>query len=183
MRTTILTFGLLSLVLLGGCGQKKYAMEVNDARDSLERNFPEQAEVRLARARQIAEEYDLDESPEATLLAAEARIQLDDLATAGQLAQSVADTNVPGTRVRAQAEEVLAKVAIRRGDFRSAITHLAQADRSYTAPAERRRIADLIHLVDGLRAYGRGKTALADEHWGAISDAKLRVAIEANRSH
>ena len=183
MRYTLLTVGLLAVVLLGGCGQKKYAMEVNGARDSLERNFPEQAEVRLARARQIAEEHRLDESPEAALLAAEARIQLDDLAAARQLAESVAADNVPGTRVRAQAEEVLAKVAIRRGDFRTAMTHLAQADRSYSDPSDRRRVADLIHLVEGLRAYGRGKTTLADEHWGAISDPKLRVAIEASRSH
>lgn len=182
MKARILFTGLLAIGVLAGCGgQEKYALEVRGARDSLERNFPEKAEVHLARAQKLAEKYDLVPSPDATLLKAEARIQLKDLATAEALATGVAETYVPGTRPRAQSEEILGKIAIRRGDFRGAMYHLVQADRSYESSGDKQRVADLLLLVQGLEAYGRGQMTVARQTWEKISDPKLRVAIDTRR--
>jgi tetratricopeptide (TPR) repeat protein len=182
MNARIWLTGLIALGVLAGCGgQEKYALEVRSARDSLERNFPEKAEVHLARADQLAEKYDLVPAPDATLLKAEARIQLKDLATAEALAAGVAEEYVPGTRPRAQAEEILGKIAIRRGDFRGAMHHLVQADRSYESAGDKQRVADLLLLAGGLEAYGRGQMAEARRTWEKISDPRLRVAIDVRR--
>jgi hypothetical protein len=182
MNARIWLTGLLALGVLAGCGgQEKYALEVRGARDSLERNFPEKAEVHLARADKLAEKYDLVPSTDATLLKAEARIQLRDLATAEALATGVAEQHVPGQRPRAQAEEILGKIAIRRGNFTGAMHHLAQADRSYESAGDKQRVADLVLLVQGLQAYGRGEMDQARRRWESISDPKLRVAINVRR--
>jgi len=176
MIATVVLAGMLI-----GCGaQTKYDLELRHAHGALEADFPELADTHLNKADKIAADRDLPPDGRATLLRAEARLQRDDPVGARELAQAVAENHVPGTRRRAQAEEILAKADIRQGFFAEARGHLVEADRSYTAEPDKRRVADLFHLVHGLEAYARGQTAQAKEHWRAISDPELKVSISMN---
>lgn len=167
--------------LLAGCGgQKAYNLELRNAHGALQAGFPELAETHLGKAGKIAADRKLPPDGRAMLLLAEARLQNDEPDTARALAQQVAETHVPGTRRRAQAEEVIAKADIRQGRFGEAREHLIEADRSYTAEPDHRRVADLLHLVRGLEAYARGQTTEARQHWRAIDDAELKLSISMN---
>ena len=167
--------------LLAGCGaQAKYNGELYNAHGALEADFPELADKHLDKADRIAADRKLKPDGRATLLRAEARLQRDDPVGARELAQQVAENHVPGTRRRAQAEEILAKADIRQGLFAEAREHLVEADRSYTAEPDKHRVTDLLHLVDGLEAYARGQTAEAKTHWRAISDPELKLSISMN---
>ena len=167
--------------LLVGCGaQQKYDLELRHAHGALQADFPELAERHLDKADELAAENEATPDDRATLLRAEARLQDDDPIGARELAQAVAENNVPGTRRRAQAEEILAKADIRQGRFIEARGHLSEADRSYASEADKLRVSDLVHLLDGLEAYARGQTREARQHWRAIDDQDLRVSISAN---
>lgn len=167
--------------LLVGCGgQKKYDLELRHAHGALQADFPELAETHLDTADTLAAKGKLAPDGRATLLRAEARLQDDDPVGARELAQAVAETHVPGTRRRAQAEEILAKADIRQGRFAEARGHLDEAHRSYAFEPDRRRVGDLQHLVRGLDAYARGQTAEAREHWRAIGDPELKLSISMN---
>jgi len=166
--------------LLVGCGnQQKYDLELHRAHGALQADFPELADRHLDKADALAAKDKSQPDGRATLLRAEARLQRDDPIGARELAQAVADSNVPGTRRRAQAEEVIAKADIRQGRFIEARGHLSEADRSYTDEVDKHRIADLVHLVRGLEAYSRGQTRQAQEHWRAIDDPDLKVSLSA----
>jgi len=167
--------------MLIGCGsQTKYDLELQRAHGALEADFPELADKHLNAADEIAADRKITPDGRATLLRAEARLQRGDPVGARELAQAVADDHVPGTRRRAQAEEILAKADIRQGRFAAAREHLVEADRSYTAEEDTRRVMDLMHLVHGLEAFARGQTAEAKEHWRAITDPELKVSISMN---
>ena len=178
MKTRAMLTGFVALGLLAGCGtQKKYDLEVRDAHEALDADFPELAGGHLDKADEMAAKHRLSRSDEARLLRAEAHIQTGDLEQAELLAEAVADRNVPGTRPRAQAEEVLAKIAIRRGQFSLAQRRLDEADRGYKAEHDKQRVADLVRLVLGLEAYGQGKTPEARQHWQRIADPQLRASV------
>ena len=167
--------------VLAGCGtQKAYDLELRHAHGSLEADFPELAGKHLDQADKIAADRKINPDGRATLLRAEARLQSGDAAGAGELARAVANQHVPGTRRRAQAEEILAKADIRQGRFAEAREHLGEADRSYAHGPDKRRVADLEHLVRGLEAYARGRTAQAKQHWRAIDDPELKLSISMN---
>ncbi len=169
--------GLLAGLAAGCSPRKEYSLQLTQARESLVRQFPQQAEQHLDQAQTVAVKHSLKPTAEAALLRAEARLQQDDLVTARQLANRVADEFVPGTRQRGLAEEMLAKIAIRRGEFLAAEAHLLQAERSYEDPADRQRAGDLVHLVRGLIAFGRGQNLQAQRHWQSIMDPQLRQSI------
>ncbi len=167
--------------LLVGCGsQQKYDLELRHAHGALQADFPELADRHLDKADALAADDKATPDGRATLLRAESRLQRGDPVGARELAQAVTENHVPGTRRRAQAEEIIAKADIRQGRFVEARGHLNEADRSYTSEADKHRIADLLHLVRGLEAYSRGQTREAKEHWRAIDDPELKVSISAN---
>lgn len=167
--------------MLVGCGtQKRYDLELRHAHGALEADFPELAGKHLDKADKIAADRKLKPDGRATLLRAEARLAGGDAFGARELAQAVAEQHVPGTRRRAQAEEILAKADIRQGLFAEAREHLVEADRSYVWEPDKRRVSDLQHLVRGLEAYARGQTVQARQHWRAIDDSELKLSISMN---
>ena len=168
--------------LAAGCGtqQKKYDSELHSAHQALEADFPELAETHLDQADKIAAAGKVPRDGRAQLLRAEGRLQGGDAVGARALAQQVAENHVPGTRRRAQAEEILAKADIRQGRLAEAREHLAQADRSYTSQQDKTRVADLLRLVHGLEAYARGQTTEAREHWRTIEDPELKLSVSMN---
>ncbi len=173
---------LVAALLTAGCGaETEHALTVGKAQDALEARFPEKACEHLDEADQLARKHGLRAGEATAVLRCEAMIQQGDLAGARMLAEEVAGRNVPGTRERAQAEEILGKIDIRLGMFDAAIRHLNEADRSYDDGPDRRRVGDLIHLARGLRAYSDGETDAARGHWGSIRDAELRLAITSSR--
>ncbi len=171
---------VLAGMLVGCAGTRKYDLELRHAHGALEADFPELAETHLDKADSIATDRKLTPDGRATLLRAEARLQEGDPVGARELAQAVAENHVPGTRRRAQAEEVLAKADIRQGRFADARAHLTEAHRSYAFEPDRRRAGDLLHLVRGLEAYARGQVAEARDHWRAIDDPDLKLSISMN---
>ena len=168
--------------LAAGCGtqQKKYNMELHSAHQALEADFPELAEAHLDKADTIAAAGKLPNDGRAQLLRAEGRLQGGDAVGARALAQQVAENHVPGTRRRAQAEEILAKADIRQGRLDEAHGHLIEADRSYVSEPDKHRVANLLRLVRGLQAYARGLTSEAKEHWRTIDDPQLKLSISMN---
>lgn len=173
---------LAATLLLVGCGaEKEHALTVGKAQDALEARFPEKACEHLDEADALARKHRLSGGEDTAVLRCEAMIQQNDLAGARLLAEKIAGRNVPGTRGRARAEEILGKIDIRLGMFDAAIRHLNEADRSYQDGPDRRRVGDLIHLARGLRAYSDGETIAARGHWRSIRDAELRLAITSSR--
>ena len=180
MRANVLLTGLAMLALLAGCQDREaYNLELEHAQTALNQGFPEMADEHLTEADRIATKEEFKPVPAQRLLAAEVQIQLGDLDRAEQLALQVSREYVPGRVENAQAEEVLAKIDIRRGRFADALTHLNQAERSYKAEADKKRVADLIYLVRGFNAYGDGETRIAKAHWQNISDPEIRASVEA----
>ena len=178
MKHCVGIMALAALGLLAGCGaQTKYDLEIREAHVALGADFPELAGKHLDRADRIAAKNDLKPRPESALLRAEAHLRRGEVAEARAVARAVADRHVPGTRPRGQAEEVLAKVAIRQGRFAEARNHLDQAARSYRAEEDKRRVADLTLLVRGLQAYARGQVQTARQHWRRIADPELKSSV------
>ena len=167
--------------MLAGCGtQKAYDLELRHAHGALEADFPELAGKHLDKADKMAADRKITPDGRTTLLRAEVCLRSGDAAGAEQRARAVAKQYVPGTRRRAQAEEILAKADIRQGRFAEAREHLAEADRSYVHEPDKRRVADLEHLVRGLEAYALGRTAQAKQHWRAIDDPELKLSVSMN---
>ncbi|MFP4355568.1 MAG: hypothetical protein ACLFUJ_10650 [Phycisphaerae bacterium] len=172
---------VLSVAALAGCNaQKQHAMALEDAQVSLAEQFPERAQLQLDKADRIARENRLKTGIESQVLRAEALLQMGQVEQAQQIAQQIAADYVPGTIQRAQAEELLAKVAIRQGRFLDAQMNLSEADRSYTSPVDKARINDLLNLVRGLEAWSGGRTVAAKTHWDSIVDKDLRSSVLAH---
>ncbi len=179
MRIRTCMLALLAGTVLAGCqAQKAYDRQLVKAQRSLEMQLPEMAQRQIDKAQTIAAKNHLHTGPEAKLLLAEAHLQMGNLSGTEALAREVADEYVPGTISRARAEEILAKVALRQGDFLAATAHLNEAERGYNAPEDLQRTADLLHLVRGLEAYGDGNSTVAIGHWNNISDPAIRQSLK-----
>ena len=169
----------LAMTVLGCQAQENYRIELQDAHDALEGEFPELAEHHLQEAQSLAQENGLREELAAKLLLAEAKMQKGDLISGEKLAQDVLQASTPGTVERAQAHQILAKVAIRRGRLDTAMEQLNQARPNCQSETQRRQIDDLSALVEGLIAYGQGRTSEAEKHWKAIRNSELKFSIAA----
>lgn len=180
MQKLFLIAACAGIALLGGCkAQSQYNLELDNAQVALEGRFPDLAARHLDKAGRIAAKRRMGRRDKPVLLRAEVLVQKGDYDGARSLAETIAHRNVHGTHRRGQAEELLGKIAIRQGRFADARRHLANADRSYKADADKQRAADLDKLVLGLQAYGRGRTQLAQNHWRSISNVRMRTSISA----
>ena len=168
---------LLPVVMLGCQGRQEYDVEISEAHRALSDGYPELAEMHLEEAKQVAAEHKLSQTDMPILLRAEAKLQQGDLMAAEALGKTVLDENVPGTRSYAQAEELLAKIAIRKGRFVDAQHHLVSADMSYKDQADKERISDLSMLNQGFIAYSEGDIKTSKRYWQAIEDSRIRASL------
>jgi Flp pilus assembly protein TadD len=175
-----LAAALLSAFLAGCNAHKQRAMALEQAQTSLEEQFPQRAQLQLDKADKLTRRYGLKPTTQSDILRAEAHLQLGELSMAKALGQEVSSAYVPGTVERAEAEEILAKVAIREGQFVEAQLRLSEAQRSYTDPADLARVGDLTLLVQGLQAYAQGETLVARSRWDSIGNEALRKSVLAS---
>lgn len=175
-----LVAALLSTALVGCNAQKQRAMALQHAQTSLEEEFPQRAGLQLDQADSLTDRFNLKPEVQADILRAETHLQLGELSMARALGEKVAAAYVPGTQPRAEAEEILAKVAIREGEFVEAQLRLSEAKRSYTDPSDLARVQDLALLVQGLQAYSQGETLSARSTWNSIGNVKLRESVLAS---
>ena len=178
MKARLLVAVAAAAFALTGCNaQQQHDMALADAQQSLQQQFPEKAQLQIDQADRIADRHSVRRGVESKILRAEANIQMGRLDEAQRIAEEITASEVPGTVARAQAEEVLAKIAIRQGRFLDAQLHLNEADRSYVAMEDKARVTDLGHLVRGLEAYSQGQTQIARTHWKSIADEQMRASV------
>jgi hypothetical protein len=181
MTARVLIVAALGSALLVGCNaHQKRAMALREAQVSLEEEVPERAGLQIDRAEHLTRRYGLAATVQSDVLRAEAHLQMGELSLAKALGEKIAAAHVPGTEPRAEAEEILAKVAIREGAFVEAQLHLSEAKRSYTDPGDQARVTDLTHLVRGLQAYSQGETLAARSHWQSIGNQRVRDSVMAS---
>ena len=171
---------LAILVAAAGCrtappiGQQRTSRDaLLEAREALVAGQTAVADERVEEARRLAKDEGSDIS-DVDLLAAEVQLRKNRAVSAASQARSVLarDSSHP------RANEVLAKALLRIGSFDDAENHLQAAKSGYSAPVDQHRVADLISLVRGLAAHGKGDLAVAKRYWADIKDSDLRHCLD-----
>ena len=169
---------ILALGLAAGCSRvrKQNQEAVISTRPSPEQQAAEALQLgQYDRVEEILAE--VKSTPTAKVLLAEAKFQQGDLAQALSNAQEALGTKDAKAQNRAQAHEIMAKVAIRQNLWNQALDYLEQARRQYRHDEDLQRVADLTMLTRGLLAYSEGNVRQASEYWGSIQNPQLKLSI------
>ena len=178
MKHTI--FLLIGFSWLAGCQATSYhyTQKLQQAHWALQSGRIEQAQKLLAEASSIASDKEITETVEAPLLQAELLLAKGDLEEALATIKSVQSRPDVDSLDTARVEEILGKIALRQGNFKEAQEHLLIAEKSYPQQKDQLRVADLVILVRGLTAYGKGDLKVAQRYWQSISNVEMRHAID-----